>query len=221
MLALISLILALLLTAAIVIALHRFQETSRAKAADREQSLPPLHLDRGDENESDPAQTLDTDEESDASDMQDSGPSVDWKQQSQLLKDSGDYESALQISQQAWPQWQSYQQAAVIMRAAIRSADAENSDKWLIRLYQLAAQAGFLHDKIDGLPQPGWQTLARQFSLQDLNAMHFDWHVLGYRHMRLLTKTDIRQMSKAWGEPENHQSAKQHYQKVFISQSAY
>lgn len=244
MLALFSLILALLLTAAIVIALHRFQENSRANAADREQGLPPLqledqpsssrYLDDKDEKpvesgseeappdtEEEPSQQVGDEIQLAEADTPRPTPPSDWKQHSQQLKEAGNYEAALEACQSAWPQWQSYQQAAVIMRAAIRSTDQNDRDIWLNRLYQLAAEAGFLHDKIDGLPQANWQTLARQFKPADLNAMRFDWQELGYRDMRLLTKTDIRQMTTNWGEPDKHQSAKQHYQEFFIAQSAY
>lgn len=236
MLALFSLILALLLTAAIVIVLHRFQETSRANAADREQGLPPLDMETADQTES---RETDNTMQADAAELTHNTevaepvketatteqpaplPPTDWKQQSQQLKATGDYDAALQACQLAWPQWQSYQQSAVVIRAAIRSADSEQAEQWLKRLYQLAAEAGFLHDKVDDLPQPNWQTLARHFTRQGLSAMLFEWQELGYRHMRLLTKTDIRQMISAWGEPAAHQSAKYYYRKVFISQSAY
>jgi hypothetical protein len=253
MLALLSLILALLLTAAIVIVLHRFQESSRAKAADRDQSLPPLNLESRDApaqqsvieqpvaaeppeheqatppTEAEPAghtdNRADSNPETNAELKDRDTPGfeapTDWKQQIQQLKESGDHEAALQVCKQAWPQWQSYQQAAIVIRAAIRSAGAEPPAEWLARLYQLAAEAGFLHDKVEGLPQPNWQTLACRFTPADLNRMDFDWQELGHQRMRLLTKTDVRQMTTAWGEPAKHQSAKQHYQQIFMRQSGY
>lgn len=144
-------------------------------------------------------------------------PQGDWKQRALYWRDRGEYEEALACCGEAWPQWQSYQQAAVVMRTAIRHAsnDDEHRD-WYDRLYHLAVQASLLHDRIEGLPELTRQQMAANFTRDDLDALGLPWADVGCNRLRLLTKADRRNLTALYnplyGAPAEHRSAKVWFQ---------
>ena len=144
---------------------------------------------------------------------------ADWKDQVQALKNADQFDDALRACQAGWPQWQSYQQAAIVCRAAVRQPDLpeEEVESWLQALYLLATHASFLHDKVPGMENLGWQRLEKTLSVEDLRDLQSNWQEMGYKAFRLLNKTDCRLLVKAWGEPATHQSAKLYYKKHFMS----
>jgi hypothetical protein len=105
------------------------------------------------------------------------------------------------------------------MRAAIRSHnnDPEARQHWLQRLHALAAQASFLHDKIDGLPEPSRQLIQARFTQTQVAGLEMPWAQLGYREFRLLTKSDCKQLAHCFGEPETHQSARIFHDKQWLT----
>ncbi|MDH7943189.1 hypothetical protein QGM61_05110 [Pseudohongiella sp. SYSU M77423] len=139
----------------------------------------------------------------------------DWKQVAQSLRNQGDYDAALSACNVAWPQLQGYQQAAIIARAAARAAKEESRADWLQTLYRLAAEASLLHDKVPGVPDLKWQSLSQRFTAEQIAQIELPWRDLGHEHMRLLNKTDSRQMVDLWGEPERQQSAKAYHRSLF------
>lgn len=143
----------------------------------------------------------------------------DWRQQCQALRDQGRFEEALSTCRQAWPQWQSFDHAARVMRAAIRHTKNNSADQqlWLRRLYTLAAQASFLHDKADGMPDPTRQLLMRRFTQQQVEELDMPWSQIGYQKLRLLTRSDCKQLTQLLGEPEAHQSARIFHGKQWLT----
>lgn len=230
-----SLILSLMLLAGIIYVLRRHQHKVLQDVVEREQPLPPLpHDSSGDADNAGPGQAPDLTEPATIEEAApESSPNMDsapppqsepdpvpeltaartpdpkqWREHSQTLREAGAYEAALSACEMGWPRWQSYQEAARVIRAAIRASAAEERDIWLERLYQLAAQASFLHDKVQGMPDPNWQMLAQRFDHADVTALEMPWDTLGYQQLRLLTKSDIKLLTKTKNEPKNHQSAR-------------
>jgi len=138
------------------------------------------------------------------------GEKTDWRQACQILRDQGHYDPALAICRRAWPQWQSFEHAARVIRAASRNTDKDSPQyrPWLLRLYTLAAQASFLHDKVDGIPEPARQLLTRGSDPQEIEKFDMPWSQIGYRELRLLTRSDCKQLVAILGEPDMHQSAR-------------
>lgn len=200
-----SFILALALLVGIIYALRQHQQRTRQALIAREQPLPPLA------NRQKPAQP--------APPLQPSTETTDWRQACQTLRDQGRYEDALAMCQQAWPQWQSFNHAARVMRAAIRNSanDPAQYRQWLQRLYTLAAQASFLHDKVDGLPDPTRQLLTRLFTPQQVASLDMPWAQIGDQHLRLLTKSDRKQLRQWLGDPETQQSARIFHDKQWLT----
>jgi hypothetical protein len=228
-----TLLIALLMTtgllAGIIYLLRNQQLRALNEAAEREQPLPPLP------QASDTAPQKDTHKltaeiESPAPRVIPlkhnklvpgrSSPSSDWKSESLRLRQLGEYEAALSECEKAWPQWQSFQQSALIIRAALRDGLDEGTPKhatnsnslntvWLERLYLLAARASFLHDKVAGLPDPNWQALGKQFTRQQIALLPMQWRELGYKKLRLLNQSDCKALVKHFGEPDQHRSARE------------
>lgn len=140
-------------------------------------------------------------------------PAGDWKQRAMEWRELGDYEQALACCGEAWPQWQSYQQAAIVMRAAIKTAPTEEVRKdWYDRLYHLAVQASLLHDRVKGLPDLTRQDMIAKFSRADIDALGIPWQNVGCDQLRLLTKSDRKRLTALYGSPDSHQSAKVWFQ---------
>lgn len=231
MMVIFSFILAFALLTGIIFALRHHQERTRQALIAREQPLPPLpKRDAALSRPAAPAQTQATDHSPPLADTPaEPGattprePSLDttadWRQTCQKLRDQGRFEDALTICQQAWPQWQSFDHAARVMRAAIRSSGSGTADRqhWLSRLYTLACQASFLHDKVDGLPDPTRQLLVQTFTLQDVAGLDMPWSHIGYQNLRLLTKSDCKQLLQWKGEPQTHQSARIFHAKQWLT----
>lgn len=228
-----SLLFSLMLLTGIIYVLRRHQHKVLQDVVDREQPLPPLpreanrDIDSAIPNETPdltaPAATGESAPEPDpttdfAPDCEPrpapeltaarTGDSKQWREKSQALREAGAYEAALSACKMGWPRWQSYQEAARVIRAAIRASAPEDRDIWLERLYQLAGQASFLHDKVPDMPDPNWQTLAQRFDPADVTALEMPWNTLGYQQLRLLTKSDIKLLTKTRNEPKTHQSAR-------------
>lgn len=215
MMVIFSFILALALLVGCIYALRQHQERTRQELVAREQPLPPLpKKTSGNEDRSVPPSPREP-----AASPQPAADVTDWRQACQILRDQGRFEDALTVCQQAWPQWQSFEHSARVMRAAIRThaRDSRQYQHWLQRLYMLAAQASFLHDKVDGLPSPGRQRLTRLFTPQQVATLDMPWSQIGYQQLRLLTKSDRKQLAQWLGEPETHQSARIFHDKQWLT----
>lgn len=223
MMVIFSFILALALLVGIIYALRQHQERTRQELVAREQPLPPLPKKTATDTT---AKTVGLEErpvppapEAPAPAQPPTAETSDWRQACQELRDQGRFDEALSVCQQAWPQWQSFDHAARVMRAAIRThaRDSVQYQSWLQRLYTLAAQASFLHDKVDGLPDPNRQQLTRLFTPQQVATLDMPWSQIGYQHLRLLTKSDRKQLVQWLGEPETHQSARIFHDKQWLT----
>jgi hypothetical protein len=234
----ITLALSSILIALIVIALKKHQQQRHKDLAEREQSLPPLDASSDFTVHTQPDSI--TEVPGHASDSvydSASGPDTeqrdvdtfaeprlepvneqtkDWKEECRQHRQAQRYEAALSCSDQAWPQSQSYEQAALTMRAAIKQEKDSGSpipEEWLAALYRVAAECSLLYDKVPGQPDMRWQAIARAYSRQDIKQIDLPWSEIGADELKLLTKTDRKLMLDVWGEPKRHISAKS-YQKL-------
>ncbi|MDO8908861.1 MAG: hypothetical protein Q7W55_10240 [Pseudohongiella sp.] len=223
----ITLALSVILIALIVTGLKTHQQQRHKDLAERDHSLPPLdvgaeHL--PDKLRADVAEAYAPAEEPENAVAE---PEVgygrqtiaeatsnwkeDWKEECKQHRQAQRFEMALLCSDRAWPQSQSYEQAALTLRAAIKQARDNNSpdaDKWLSALYRAAAESSMLYDKSPGEPDLRWQAIARSFSRTEVSQIDLPWVKIGANELRLLTKTDRKLMTQAWGEPEQHISAR-------------
>lgn len=155
-------------------------------------------------------------------------PKSHWRDRSTALKKAGNYDAAFSACGEGWPQWQSFQQAALVIRAALRSLDdidkrADNTDWvaqtqreiWLERLFRTAAQASFLHDQIEGLPNLDWRALKAQFTQHEVEKLPMPWHQLGYKELKLLNQTDCQALISLFDQPSAHLSAKTFHQHLW------
>lgn len=221
-----SLVLALTLLVGFIYLLRQHHQRIRQAVVAREQPLPPLSSDNSQPIIGQPGKNLTpapNGSASRSSPSPDISPAAmqppatataidkgDWLQACQWFRDRGDYDAALATCHQAWPQWQSFEQAARVIRAAIRNTPRSSTEYqlWLARLYQLAAQASFLYDKVAGLPEPNRRLLAKRFDRALIEQLEMPWQEIGYRELRLLTKSDCKHLLQMLGEPKTHQSAR-------------
>ncbi len=231
-------LLALGLLVIIVLGLHRFQKREAENNADRQSPLPPLdvnsvtplsdtHQDsavkepvshstsslkvtdlKSEIKSSYPEDTKDEDDNRQGS--------ASWQKLCMELRSAGQYDKALLICRQHFPQWGAFSQAATILRAEIRSTHKLNKDvePQLRELFKLAVHASFLHDKLDGsptittkqlklLPPSAWENLDMPYS------------AIGLNKLRLLVQSDRKMMSDLWGEPVRHVSAREFHREAW------
>jgi hypothetical protein len=126
-----------------------------------------------------------------------------WQEQLKRLRDSGDDEAAVALCRQLFPRIQAFQQAAIILRHLIRAQiDANHSVvKELKELYRIAVMADLYRNSNTIKARDGRSTL------QQLLLLEFDYNLIGTRHLRLLTKSDIRHLEQLWGRPQQHMHA--------------
>lgn len=130
-----------------------------------------------------------------------------WQSSIKELREAGEFEKALILCRQFHPRIQAYQQSLVTLRAMIRDDinHQRNPAENLRELYRYAALADLFqsqssyHEQLRKISLPG-SLAAEAHETFDLPYPH-----LGYRYLKMLNKTDIRQLRQAWGEPEHHQ----------------
>lgn len=110
-----------------------------------------------------------------------------------------------------------FREAATALRALIRDYSRQPVDgvDLLSELYLTAAQANFLlstphvsgagprFEVASSIPRDVWERLSMPYP------------AIGYRYLQLLNRTDCSWLVVAWGEPENHASAREYHQSVW------
>ena len=198
-------------TAAVVLVLKKNNERHRKQLAEYEQHLPVLTVD---------LDTLPQDIDDELPEPEPAAnfvsepviaepaslPATHWKDQVRSFRDAGSYEQAIVAADSAWPQWQYYEQVAITLRAAVREHKKDapaQAEYWLHKLYKVAAEASLVHDK----PQQQDLMQAPPASREQLNDVKLSYADIGVDKLRLLTKTDKKQMQELWGTPVQHITA--------------
>lgn len=137
-----------------------------------------------------------------------------WSDAIARLKDNP--QARLEMARRHLPLPAAFQEAAVALRAIIRSrrSNKQDHETELKDLHRLAAIWSFYVPYAPRLGQPGYNVLAR-IPFAEFESMALTWEAIGYRELELLTKTDRKWMVEAWGEPENHAGVHRQYQPVW------
>lgn len=222
MVAFLSILLAVVLLGVTVYGLHRYQTMEVEYTVDRSMPLPPLEA--GDKPSAKANDSLATGEKAIASKAQNSKKNSEksnknsrspqsWLNRVADLKKSGELAEAMTVCEQEFPLWGAYNQACIIERLNFKdeSLSDEELEAGLQRLYRLAVTAELLHDKsVDGehLSLNQLKTL----DLDRVNELEHSYQDIGYAHLRLIRKSDIKIMLAQWGRPEQHTPPRSHHQ---------
>lgn len=98
-----------------------------------------------------------------------------------------------------------FREAAIAIRALVRARRRNNEDctDELVLLYWVAAIDSFSVPYSEYLNQPGYNIL-ESIPGSIIKSLPFEYSVLGYRQLKLLTKTDQKSFVAIWGEPSGH-----------------
>ena len=98
-----------------------------------------------------------------------------------------------------------FREAAIATKAVIRERIKKNEDfaDELALLYWLAAIESFGIPYSEYLQQPGFNVL-QSIPVDVIKSLPFSYSQLGYKHLGLLNKTDIKRFVARWGEPLEH-----------------
>lgn len=109
------------------------------------------------------------------------------------------------LEETAYPLLGAYSQHCISLRKALKEAetDAKSRQHLLASLYRNAAEAELLHGK----SSPGKMPLSKLKMLpeQFVEALDMPYQLIGYKHLKLLRKSDITRFKERWGEPDAHQ----------------
>ena len=208
----------------IVWMLHKNQQKENAETVDRTLPLPPLELRETHQGDfSDPEEILGLNKSTDASTTTKSQASIDaseptaditpppspandqWLELSKAQQAEGDFAQALSTCSKALPQLGAFKQCLLILRAQIRTLKKaqQADDAALALLYQHGAMASFFHHKGPG-QKPLSPSACKKIDYSKFAHLRTPYQELGYEHLSLLTKTDIKWLTQAWGEPNAH-----------------
>lgn len=132
---------------------------------------------------------------------------VFWHDHIKTLRD--DPEARLQVARAYLPLPAAFREAAVALRALIRSKKKQGSDSasLLEDLYRLAAQENFF-SAAGYIPDVGPSfNVAAEVPRELWLGMNYPYEEIGYEHLQLLNKTDRKWVVEAWGEPATHVTA--------------
>jgi hypothetical protein len=98
-----------------------------------------------------------------------------------------------------------FREAAVAVRTLIRAKRKLSVGfvDELTLLYWLAAVSSFSVPYSEVLNEPGNNVFAA-IPGKRINGLHFTYSELGYEHLSLLGKTDVKWIEEAWGTPDSH-----------------
>ncbi len=184
----------IVLTAAIIWCLHKYQIRKTLEIAESSNPLSPLDVDtRAPATQHRQAVNV-MPEIGQASQQKRS-----WADEIKSLRDSGYFNEALALSKRQYPKMLAFRQSLITLRARLKQEPAQ-SEESLKDLYQTAVLGDLAR-----VSNKGDKTIADIESLADrLEEPQIIWNTLGYRNLELLTKTDCKLLVQHWGEPLHH-----------------
>ncbi len=217
MIAFLSIVITVVLLGITVYGLHRYQTMEVEYTVDRSMPLPPLDDEQDKSPLTDTVAAVPVSEAitSPAAELAQAEPPKEenWLDRVAALKKADELDAALALCEAEFPLWGAYNQACIILRTQLRSAEADGQTEEILlkRLYQLAANAELLHDKS---PQATHYTLSqlKELNLAQLQELVPDYQELGYAHLRLIRKSDIKLMQARWGKVHDHALPRDLYQ---------
>lgn len=126
-----------------------------------------------------------------------------WADQIKQYRDQPD--RRLQLAIENLPLPGAFREAAIAIRALIRGHIKKKHEfvDQLAFLYWLAAVDSFCLPYSEYLRQPGYNVM-ESVPGSVVKTLPFSYSELGYKHLSLLNKTDIKWCVMCWGEPVNH-----------------
>lgn len=222
MIAFFSILIAIALLGVTVYGLHRYQTMEVEYQVDRTMPLPPLKRDAqpGLLKRTRPGNQDSTTE---ANDNTASAPTAQkaaakpessdkpasqapsWQTRVSAAKSSGDISQAMALCAEQQPLWGAYNQLCILLRSQLKTAGLEEDEKknLLSQLYRTAVVAELLHDKSHDSPRLSLAQL-RSRDFRKVESLPIDYEKIGYAQLRLIRKSDIKEMLAVWGRPEAH-----------------
>lgn len=240
MVAFVSIVIALSLLGLIVYGLHKYQTMEIEYQVDRSMPLPPI----GGDSRSNPSAREDTSRQStlarkparsrirNTPSKQAEKPGTDsssrkaaaepnWQAQVAQAKKSGDFSRAYELSRQQFPLWGAFNQACIALRGQLKSdhLSAEEADALLRKLYVTAAIGEMLHEKSEQSEHFKLHQL-KHIDYAALEQLEYPYGELGYAQLRLIRKSDVKQMLANWGRPGAHEYPRKIHAQWWESQAS-
>lgn len=219
MLALLSILSALALLGLTVYALHRHQTMEVEITVNRSAPLPPLEpnaavrLRRQDApapSRKPARQKPDTARPAAPAAPKSASTAASWQGEIAQLKAESRFAEAYTLCRRYFPLWGAYNQYCMVLRTELKAAgtDPVKYPQLLESLYRTAVIAELLHDKSTESSKLTNAEL-RKLDLDAVAELPFPFTEIGYAHLRLIRKGDVKQLVDAWGRPQGHAPPRQ------------
>ena len=219
MLALLPILFAMALLGLTVYALHRYQTMKVEFNVDR--NVPLLPLDIG-ANSSRPVVEIKPSSSTQSKPPAAAKPPAQtepvgataksWQGAVTALKNAGNYAEATRLCEQQLPLWGAYNQLCMLIRSEMKATlhDPKAQSLHIARLFKTACIAEFLHDKSRDSDKLLNNQL-RELDLSEVSRLDFPYVEIGYAHLRLIRKSDIKHMVELWGRPAHHRTPREYH----------
>lgn len=197
----ILIIISLLAVLALIRLLHARQVGESRKFAEQSSPLPPLREGEDAQDALPAASSPPLENIHVAAEVSAQSSSLPWQDEVKALRDTGRFQEALSLCRRQYPKMLAFRQTLITLRAKLRQ-HSDPSEELLGSLYQTAMLGDLCREKKAG--DLDSREINRQ--LAQLQAPRQYWQQVGYRQLRMLTKTDRRMLVEHWGEPANHAS---------------
>ena len=190
--------------------LHQYHLVQRQQTRKRSLPLPPLVNNEVKLR----SQTIDIERNKNANSRQPSVTSGNWQKLVSEMRKNGEFENALNLCKKKFPLYSAYKQTTLILRSVLQTEGLakKKTEEAMLHLYKTAATAELIHMKRsveDTIPS----SELKKLNMGLIGRISFNYDVLGYLEIPLLTQKDIKTIVSHWGEPKKHDSPRKAYQK--------
>ena len=190
--------------------LHQYQFSKQLKTRKSSLPLPPISSSNFNIN----LQTIDIKDKILNSSTEVPKTPDNWQKLITEMRKEGQNEPALKLCISKFPLYSAYRRATVILRSVLhtKGLSERKTHKTLLRLYRTAAAAEMIHMKRSREDAISFTEL-KKMNMSSIENIPFDYNILGYKELPLLTQKDIKIIVNQWGEPKKHDSPRKAYQK--------
>ena len=190
--------------------LHQYHLVQRQQTRKRSLPLPPLENNKVKLE----SQAIDIDRNKSAYSRQPSVTSGNWQKLVSEMKKNGEIEAALNLCKKKFPLYSAYRQTTLILRSVLQTEGLAKKrlNEAMLHLYKTAATAELIHMKRSAEDTISSSEL-KKLNIALIESISFNYDVLGYLEIPLLTQKDIKTIVSHWGEPKKHDSPRKLYQK--------
>lgn len=121
--------------------------------------------------------------------------------------------SDLREAEKSYPIPAAYSKAITALRG-IKKLDKNNAENYIKQMYDLAVKYSMMIDYSEVCQCTGYSVF-EIIPQKVIDSLEYTYDQIGYNELKLLSKTDIKEIVELWGEPSSHSTLNKMYQDVW------